>query len=110
MAKTLSYILNLKNFRSENSSRGLIIYTVMTFVFIVFESIVGTPFQNVLYRLFKGSWTGEISTATVNNASLYQLCGSLSIITTGLVDSVITFIMDKFVIMKPSVKVQKNKP
>lgn len=105
IGKALSYILNLKkNFKASNTTHGIIIYVVMQLTFIIVEAIIGTPLQNSYYVLFKGSWTGAISTLTVQNHTLYQICGTLSIITCGLVDSTICFVMDKYVIMKKTVQ------
>ncbi len=103
--KTVAYILNRKKtFKADsNAIFGAVVYTVMVVLLIVVETIVGTPIQNWYYKLFGGQWTGEaLNTASVLKPALYQVCGSLAIITCGIIDSVIVFFMEKFVIMKSS--------
>ena len=105
LCKTVAYILNRKKtFRSDsNAVFSIVVYTVMVVVLIVAETIVGTPLQNEFYILFGGKWTGDaLNTSSVLKPTMYQLCGSLSIIACGLVDSIIVFLVEKFAIMKPS--------
>jgi putative flippase GtrA len=105
LCKTVAYILNRKKtFRADsNAVFGAVVYIVMVVVLIVVETIVGTPLQNEFYILFGGKWTGDaLNTSSVLKPTMYQLCGSLSIISCGLVDSLIVFLMEKFVIMKSS--------
>ena len=105
LCKTVSYILNRKKTFNADSNAifGAVVYTVMVILLIVVETIIGTPVQNWYYKLFGGKWTGSaLNTASVLRPALYQVCGSLTIITCGIVDSTIVFFMEKFVIMKSS--------
>jgi len=105
IAKVLSYILNRKKtFRATgNAVPGAVIYTILVVVLIVVETIVGTPMQNFFYILFHGTFSGNApTTATVLDPGLYQLCGTLSVLTCGLMDSIIVFLMSKYVIMRSS--------
>ena len=111
--KTVAYILNRKKtFKADsNAIFGAVVYTVMVILLIVVETIIGTPVQNWYYTLFGGKWTGSaLNTASVLKPALYQVCGSLAIITCGIVDSAIVFFMEKFVIMKSSNHSNSNTP
>jgi len=113
ICKTVAYFLNRKaTFHADNNAVfSAVVYTVMMVIMLVLETIAGTPIQNAFYRLFKGQWTGSsLSTSTVLEPGLYQICGTLSIMACGLVDSIIVFFMDKFVIMKSSGHSSSNTP
>jgi len=113
LCKTVAYILNKKKtFRSDSKAMsGVVIYIVMVVALIVAETIVGTPIQNEFYILFGGKWTGDaLNTASVLKPTMYQLCGSLSIIACGVVDSAIVFLVEKFVIMKSPNHSSSNTP
>ena len=113
ICKTVAYILNRRTtFHADNNAVfGAVVYAVMVVILIVIETIAGTPVQNAFYRLFNGQWTGNaLSTSTALKPGLYQLCGTLSIMACGIVDSIIVFFMDKFVIMKSSGHSSSNTP
>lgn len=102
-AKTVAYVLNRRTtfHATTNAASSAVIYAVMVIILVLAETAAGTPLQNAFYRLFKGPWTGDVlTTASASKPALYQLCGSLAVIACGLADSVIIFVMDKFVIMR----------
>ena len=105
IAKVLSYILNRKKtFKADNNvASSLAIYIVMVVLLIIVETIIGTPLQNWIYALLGGTYEGQsLTTATVSDQVLYQICGTLSPMLYGIGDCVIVFLMDKYVIMKRS--------
>ena len=113
LCKTVAYILNRKKtFRSDsNAVFSVVVYVVMVVALIVVETIVGTPLQNEFYILFGGKWAGNaLNTSSVLKPTMYQLCGSLAIISCGLVDSIIVFLVEKYVIMKPANHSSSNTP
>lgn len=103
LAKTISYVLNRKKtFQANNSAiwSGTV-YALLCLVLLIIETIVGTPLQNKLYFLFGGRYNDpDFSTVSALRPGLYQLCGTLSQIIYCSVDSVIMFVMNKYVIMK----------
>lgn len=103
IAKVISYVTNRNTtFKANNNKvRSAIIYTIMVILLIIIETIIGTPLQNGLYGIFGGGFAGEeITTATVDNQTLYQICGMLSQAIYGFADGLIVFFMDKYVIMR----------
>lgn len=102
IGKTVSYSLNRrKTFNAHNSLMGLVIYYAMIIVIICVESIVGTPLRNLLYLGLGGIHDGKhLMTDSVTRPVLYQLCGVFSQWICGLVDQIIIFVMDKYVIMR----------
>ena len=103
IAKIISYVTNRNTtFKANNNRvRSAIIYGVMVVLLIIIETIIGTPLQNGLYGLLGGGFTGDvITTATVDNQTLYQVCGMLSQAIYGFGDGLIVFFMDKYVIMR----------
>lgn len=111
IAKVISYITNRKTtFKANNNKvRSAIIYFIMVVLLIIIETIIGTPLQNGLYNLFGGSFAGaELTTATADNQTLYQICGMLSQAIYGFGDGLIVFLMDKYVIMRNDSKEEEK--
>lgn len=111
IAKVVSYVTNRKTtFKANNNKvRSAVIYTIMVVLLIIIETIIGTPLQNGIYGLLGGTYEGPVlSTATVNNVTLYQICGMLSQAIYGLGDGIIVFFMDKYVIMRNDEKKDGN--
>ncbi|MDO4939708.1 MAG: hypothetical protein Q4E54_07085 [Lachnospiraceae bacterium] len=115
IAKVVSYVTNRKTtFKANNNKvRSAIIYTIMVVLLIIIETVIGTPLQNGLYNILGGTFTGsELTTASADKQTLYQICGMLSQAIYGFGDGLIVFFMDKYVIMRNddiSDKVSKNK-
>ncbi len=103
VAKVVSFIFNRKTTFNANNSKlfSIISYTIMCIVFIIIETIVGAPIQNQLYIWMGGAYNGTtLTTASVLNQGMYQLCGSLSQMIYGICDFVAAFFLDKYIIMK----------
>lgn len=103
IAKVVSYVTNRKTtFKANNNAlASAVIYFIMVVVLIIVETIIGTPIQNWLYKLLGGTYTGaELVTDSVNNATLYQICGIGSQAIYSFFDGIIVFLMDKYVIMR----------
>ena len=103
IAKVISYVTNRKTtFKANNNPvRSAIIYVIMVVALIIIETIIGTPLQNGIYGLLGGTFTGaQLTTATADNPTLYQICGIASQAIYGFGDGLIVFFMDKYVIMR----------
>lgn len=107
LSKLLSYIGNRKKTFTANNNLAIsvIIYIAVVLLLTLLETIIGTPIQNWLYELFGGTYTGiELTTASVVDRQLYQVCGTLSPLIYGIGDMAIMFVLDKFVIMTKRTK------
>ncbi len=103
IAKALSYFMNRKKTfgAGNNLTVSIILYIVLVVALIIIETVIGTPIQNMLYRWFGGGWTGDaLTTASVTDGTLYQICGTLSQMLYGIGDGLIVFAADKYVIMR----------
>lgn len=111
LAKTISFVFNRKKtFRANNSAVfSAVLYTIVCILLIVFETIIGTPLQNRLYILLGGRFTEvDFSSSAASNQHLYQWCGTFSQLIYCTADSVILFLMNKYVIMKHKDIKQQN--
>lgn len=103
LAKTISYIFNRKKtFKANNNAvTSGIMYAALCIALLIIETIIGTPLQNGLYRLFGGGFCDEdFSTISATAPGLYQLCGTLSQLIYCAADSLIMFFVNKFLIMR----------
>lgn len=103
VAKVVSFIFNRKTTFNANNSKlfSIISYTIMCIAFIIIETIIGAPIQNQLYIWMGGGYNGiSLTTSSVLNQGMYQLCGSLSQMIYGICDFVAAFFLDKYIIMK----------
>lgn len=87
-AKVISYVLNRKKtFAAVNNlAFSVVAYVIMCVTLIIVETLIGEPLAEVFYKLFGGK--AEIG-----------LCRTISMITYSMLDFVIVFLMEKFVIM-----------
>lgn len=103
LAKTISYVFNRrKTFKANNSLLySAVLYICVCVVLLIIETIIGTPLQNMLYIIAGGHFDElDFSTEAALNPGLYQLMGTCSQLIYCTVDSIIMFMLNKFVIMK----------
>lgn len=87
-AKVISYVLNRKKtFAAVNNlAFSIVAYVVMCVTLIIVETLIGEPLAEAYFKLF-----GE--------KVKIEICRTISMITYSMLDFVIVFLMEKFVIM-----------
>ena len=93
-AKVISYILNRKKtFSAKNNlAFSITVYVIMCVSLIVVETIIGEPLANAYHTFVRSE----------------ELCRTLSTVTYSVVDFVIVFLLEKFVIMNDNLFKKKN--
>lgn len=97
VAKLLSYFLNRKTTFNARThfTFSITVYVIMCVALIIVETIIGTPFAELLYGAKEGSAAGN----ALGRALGYELCKIAATIIYSMVDFFIVFLMNKFVIM-----------
>ena len=87
-AKVISYVLNRKKtFAAVNNlTFSIVTYVIMCVTLIIVETLIGEPLAKAYFKLFGGKVKIDI-------------CRTISMITYSMLDFVIVFLMEKFVIM-----------
>ncbi len=87
-AKVISYVLNRKKtFAAVNNlTFSIVTYVIMCVTLIIVETLIGEPLAEAYFKLFGGKVKIEV-------------CRTISMITYSMLDFVIVFLMEKFVIM-----------
>ena len=87
-AKVISYVLNRKKtFAAVNNlTFSIVTYVIMCVTLIIVETLIGEPLAKAYFKLFGGKVKIEV-------------CRTISMITYSMLDFVIVFLMEKFVIM-----------
>ena len=87
-AKIISYVLNRKKtFAAVNNlTFSIVTYVIMCVTLIIVETLIGEPLAKAYFKLFGGKVKIDI-------------CRTISMITYSMLDFVIVFLMEKFVIM-----------
>ena len=87
-AKIISYVLTRKKtFAAVNNlTFSIVTYVIMCVTLIIVETLIGEPLAKAYFKLFGGKVKIDI-------------CRTISMITYSMLDFVIVFLMEKFVIM-----------